>query len=218
MPPPVGEREREEARQRELPPSLWERLRADPARAPEYIALAASERHGPAARDWIAEQRGSPDRIAKKAKRIHARYARASGAVTGVGGIITMLPDMAAAIWIQSRMVFHVAAAYGFDPTDRMRPAELLVLYDLYEDPVAAREALDGAGRTLAEAAVGRALTGREEETLVARLTAMAVKRGAARLAGRAVPGFAILVNAIGNEQAVRALADRAIEFYGGKP
>ena len=199
-----------------VPASLLERIRADPARAPEYIALAASERHGPAAKAWATEQRGSPDRIAKKAKRMHARYARASGAVTGIGGVITMLPDMAAAVWIQSRMVFFVAAAYGYDPTDRMRPAELLVLYDLYEDPAVAREALDGAGRTLAEAAAGRALNGREDETLLARLTAMVVKRGATRLAGRAVPGFAIIANSIGNEQAVRALADRAIAFYGG--
>lgn len=185
-------------------------------RAPEYIALAAAERHGPAARDWAAAQRGSPDKIARKAKRMHARYARGSGAVTGIGGILTMLPDMAAAVWIQSRMVFFVAAAYGYDPTDRMRPAELLVLYELYDDPAAAREALDGAGRTLAEAAVGRALNGREDETLLARLTGMVVKRGAARLGGRAIPGFAIIVNAIGNEQAVRSLADRAIAFYRG--
>jgi hypothetical protein len=199
-----------------VPTSLIERIRADPVRAPELIALAASERHGPAARDWAAEQQGSPHRLARKAKRVHARYARASGAVTGIGGVITMLPDMAAAIWIQSRMVFFVAAAYGFDPTDRMRPAELLVLYELYDDPIAAREALDGAGRTLAVAAASKALSGRDEDTLVTRLTAMTVKRGASRLAGRAVPGFAILVNSIGNEQAVRALADRAIEFYGG--
>lgn len=199
-----------------VPQSLLDRIRADPARAPEYIALAASERHGPAARAWVAEQKGSPDKIARKAKRIHARYARASGAVTGIGGLITMVPDMAAAVWIQSRMVFFVAAAYGYDPTDRMRPAELLVLYELYEDPAAAREALDGAGKTLAQAAVGRAMSGSEEVTLLSRLTSMVVKRGASRLAGRAIPGFAILANSIGNEQAVRALADRTIAFYRG--
>jgi hypothetical protein len=197
-----------------VPESLLTRIRADPARAPEYIALAASDKHGPAAKTWVAEQHGSPDRIARKAKRMHARYARASGAVTGIGGIVTMVPDMAAAVWIQSRMVFFVAAAYGYDPLDRMRPAELLVLYDLYENPVAAREALDGAGRTLAEAAVDRALNGREDDTLLARLTTMVVKRGAARMAGRAIPGFAILANSIGNEQGLRALADRAIAFY----
>ena len=200
-----------------LPPSLLARIRADPVRAPELIALAASEKHGPTAAAWAAGQKGSPDKIARKAKRIHARYVRATGAATGIGGIVTMVPDMAAAVWIQSRMVFFVAAAYGYDPTDRMRPAELLVLYGLYEDPPAAREALDGAGRTLAEAAVGRALGGgREDETLLARLTAMVVKRGAARLGGRAIPGFAIIANAIGNEQGLRALADRAIAFYRG--
>lgn len=185
-------------------------------RAPELIALAAAERHGPAARAWAAGQRGSPDKIARKAKRIHARYSRASGAITGVGGILTMVPDMIAAVWIQSRMVFFIAAAYGYDPTDRMRPAELLVLYGLYDDPPAARDALDGAGRMLAMAAADRALSGREDETLLARLTTMVVKRGAARLGGRAIPGFAIIANALGNEQGARALADRAIAFYRG--
>lgn len=199
-----------------LPASLLERIRADPVRAPEYIALYAAERHGPAAQAWAAGRRGPPEKLARRAKRVHARYARTSGAVTGIGGVITMVPDMAAAVWIQSRMVFFIAAAYGYDPLDRMRPAELLVLFDLYDDPPAARQALDGAGRTLAQAAVGRALDGREDETLLARLTAMVVKRGATRLAGRAVPGFAIIANSIGNEQAVRALADRAIAFYGG--
>jgi hypothetical protein len=50
-----------------------------------------------------------------------------------------MVPDIAALIWIQSRMVFSIAAAMGYDPRDPMRPAELLVLYELYEDPAAAR-------------------------------------------------------------------------------
>ena len=199
-----------------VPDSLLDRIRADPARAPEIIALFAADRHGPAAAAWAAGQNAAPDKLAKRAKRTHARWARASGAVTGVGGLITMLPDLAAAVWIQSRMVFFIAAAYGYDPTDRMRPAELLVLMELYDDPVQAREALDGAGRSLAGAAVDRALNSREEQTLVAKLTSMVVKRGATRLAGRAIPGFAIIANAVGNESAVRALADDAVAFYRG--
>jgi EcsC protein family len=199
-----------------VPASLLRRIREDPVRAPEYIALAAAERHGPAAAAWVAEQRGAPRELAKRAKRTHARWARLSGGVTGLGGALTMLPDMAAAVWIQSRMVFFVAAAYGYDPTDRMRPAELLALYELYDDPAEAREALDGAGRRLAHAAVIRSLNTRDERTLLTRLTEMVARRGATRLAGRAVPGLAAIVNAVGNEQAVRQLADRAIEFYGG--
>jgi hypothetical protein len=40
-----------------VPEKLWERIRADPVRAPEHIALAASEKHGPAADAWAAEKR-----------------------------------------------------------------------------------------------------------------------------------------------------------------
>ena len=41
---------------RALPASLWARLRADPSRAPEHLALAAAERHAPAAREWVQER------------------------------------------------------------------------------------------------------------------------------------------------------------------
>ena len=38
----------------ERPPKrLWDRLLAEPDRAPEYIALAAAERFGPQAEDWV---------------------------------------------------------------------------------------------------------------------------------------------------------------------
>ena len=199
-----------------LPEGLIARLRADPVHAPETIALAAADKHGPAAAEWAAGQRGRPDQLAKRAKRSHARMARVSGGVTGLGGALTMLPDMAAAAWIQTRCVFFVAAAYGFDPLDRMRPAELLVLYDLYDDPVRAREALDGMGRALTLAALDRAMRGRHDQTLMTRLATMTIKRGASRLAHRAIPGVAVVMNAAGNEAATRDIADRAIRFYGG--
>ena len=143
--------EHEDERQRELPHSLWERLRADPARAPEYVALAASERHAPAAAAWVEERKrtyaSSPAELAQMAKRRHAALARFGGAATGFGGIVTLIPDLAAAAWIQSRLVFFIAAAYGYDPHDPMRPAELLVIRDLYSDPLEARRALDGSAR-----------------------------------------------------------------------
>jgi hypothetical protein len=39
----------EETAPRQLPPGLWDRLRADPARAPEHIALASARTFGPLA-------------------------------------------------------------------------------------------------------------------------------------------------------------------------
>lgn len=200
-----------------LPDGLLGRLRADPKRAPEHLALAAADRHGPAAAEWIAGERGeAPRRLARQVKRRHARYARVGGAATGIGGWVTMVPDMAALAWIQSRMVLFLAAAHGFDPLDRMRPAELLVLWELHDDPAAAREALDGAGRSTAESYVRGKLDRDAEQSLAARLARAAVERGGRRVAGRFIPGAAILFNAVGNERATRDLADRTIAFYGG--
>jgi len=204
--------------QRELPTSLWERLRNDPARAPEHVALAAAERHAPAAAAWVEERRRtyahSPAELAQMAKRRHATLSRFGGAATGVGGIVTMLPDLAAAAWIQSRMVFFIAAAYGYDPHDRMRPAELLVIRGLYPDPQSAREALDGAGTMVAQAYVGSRLE--RDEALAARLARFVGRRLGRRFAGRLIPFAAIAFNAIGNERETRALADKTIKYYGG--
>ena len=40
-----------------IPRKVWAAIRADPTRAPEHIALAASEYHAPAAEAWAAEKR-----------------------------------------------------------------------------------------------------------------------------------------------------------------
>jgi hypothetical protein len=206
----------EDRQLRELPSGLWDRLRADPTRAPEHLALAAAERHAPAAAAWVEEKKSmyaaSPRELALMAKKRHASLARFSGAATGVGGMITVIPDLAAAAWIQSRCVFFIAASFGFDPHDPMRPAELLVLQGLYPDVAAAREALDGTGKRIAEAVVTRG----SDETLAGRLAKMVGKRAVKRLGARLIPGIAIAFNAIGNERDTRALADRAIAFYGG--
>ena len=61
---------------RELPRSLWERLRSDPIHAPEHLALAASVRHAPAAAAWVEERRRiyahTPAELAQMAKRSEA--------------------------------------------------------------------------------------------------------------------------------------------------
>ena len=201
-----------------VPGSLWEKLRADPVRAPEHIALAASEKHGPAADAWAAEKRRrfrhEGRELAEMAKRRHATLARFEGAATGVGGVITLVPDMVGLAWIQTRLVFFVAAAYGYDPRDPMRPAELLVLMELYDDVRDARAALDGVGKTIAESYVGSKLE--REEVLAIRVAKMLGRRGLRRVAGRLIPFAAIVFNATANERSTRALADRAIGFYGG--
>jgi hypothetical protein len=200
------------------PAGLLRRLRADPARAPEVIALAAARQHAPAAAAWAATQRArhprrKPAALARSARRHHARLARLEGAVTGLGGMAGIVPDLVALAWIQSRLVLHVAAAYGFDPADPMRPAELLVLHDLYPDPATARAALDGIGRPVAVAYAGRRF-GTVDRALAARLAGMIGRETTQRVAGRFIPGVASVLNAVTNERDTRALANRAIRFY----
>ncbi|HEV2819562.1 MAG TPA: EcsC family protein [Solirubrobacteraceae bacterium] len=200
-----------------VPRELLDRLRADPGRAPEHLALAAADIHGPAAQRWASSNSGEqPDELARMAKRRHASLSRYGGAITGLGGWMTILPDLAGLAWVQSRMVFFIAAAHGHDPTDPMRPAELLVLQELYDDPRDAREALDGTGRRVATALVTRRLTGRrgKDRAKTRRMAQMAGKRMGTRLGGRMIPGVAALFNAVVNERDTRALADRAMDFY----
>src|SRR3954454_8780054 len=97
-----------------VPESLWRRIRAEPDRAPEHIALAAAERFGPAAEEWVRVAGGghTPQRLAQTAYQKHVRLARLEGATLGIGGFWTAAPDLVALLWIQSRMVFYIAAAY----------------------------------------------------------------------------------------------------------
>jgi hypothetical protein len=202
----------------EPPASLWERLRADPLRAPEHVALAASEFHAPAAAAWADRRRrvyGTDGKtLAQMARRRHATLASVEGAATGIGGFLTLIPDLVGLAWIQSRLVFFIAAAYGFDPLDPMRPAELLVLNGLYDTPGEARAALDGIGATLVETYVGSKLT--RDEAMAYKLAKSVGKSSTKKFAGRLIPGFAIAFNSVANRRDTNRLAKRAIAFYGG--
>jgi EcsC family protein len=200
-----------------IPASLWRRIRRDPQHAPEHIALAGAERFGPQAARWVqfAGVGQSPKRLARTAMLKHVRKSRLEGAVLGVGGFTTAAADLVALGWIQSRMVFFIAAAYGYDPRDPMRPAELLALTGFYPSAVEAREALDGMGKSLAQAAVERTLFGGRERTIYERLLRFAGKRLTNRACGRLMPLLASPVGAVQNGAGTKALGRRAIAYYG---
>jgi uncharacterized protein (DUF697 family) len=198
------------------PRSLWSRLLAQPERAPEHIALAAAERFGPQAERWvqIAGPGHTPERLAKVAYRKHVRLARLEGGVLGVGGAITAAPDMVALIWIQSRMVFYIAAAYGYDPRDPMRPAELLALQGVYPSPAEARAALDGMGKPMAQALVEKALASHSRERLHRRLAGYLARHVARRYAGRLIPLIGAPIGAIQNARATKELGRLTLSYY----
>ena len=173
------------------PQSLWDRILAEPDRAPEHIALAAAERFGPAAAEWVrvAGAGQTPEKLARRSPTASTCAWRGWRAASlGVGGIVTAAPDLVALLWIQSRMVFYIAAAYGYDPRHPMRPAELLALLDLYATPEEARKALDGMGKHLAQAAAERALRSGDRRGLHLRLARYMAKRLTRHYAGRLIP------------------------------
>ena len=200
------------------PASLLERLRADPVRAPEHLALAAADQFGAPAAAWAHRQRNvmgkHPVELGEMARKRHVNLASAEGAAAGVGGMVTLVPDLIALAWLQARMVFYVAGAYGWDPRDPMRPAELLALTRLYSDPAGARAALDGVGRTVAEHYVGSKF--QRDEALATRMLKMVGKGGAKKVAGKLIPGFAIAFSAVSNRRDMNELGKRATGFYGG--
>ncbi len=206
-----------EIQQMERPPQrVWQRILAEPDRAPEYIALAAAERFGPQAMEWvrIAGAGHTPEELARIAFKKHVRMSRLEGGALGVGGAITAAPDMVALLWIQSRMVFYIAAAYGYDPRHPMRPAELLALQDLYETPAEAREALDGVGKRMAQAMVEKALEGRNDTAVHLKVAKFIAKRLARRYAGRLIPFIGAPLGAIQNGSMTKQLGQKALSYY----
>ncbi len=203
----------------EAPPdSLWARLRAEPERSPEVIALAAAARFEEPARRWagLMLPGHEPREAARTARRKHVHMSRLGGAVTGVGGAITAPADVVSLLWMQSRMVFFIAASYGFDPGEPMRPAELLALQGVYPTAAEARTGLDGMGASMAAAMVDKTLRSATDEQIARRLIKYAGRKVAKHTALRMVPLIASPIGAVQNARATAELGDRALRYYGG--
>jgi hypothetical protein len=144
----------------------------------------------------------------------HVRLARLEGGALGVGGAVTAAPDIVALLWIQSRMVFYIAAAYGYDPRHPMRPAEYLALQGLYETPAEARQALDGVGKRMAMAMAQKALTSPNSGALHLKLAKYLARRLARRYAGRLIPLIGAPIGALQNGGVTKQLGQRALDYY----
>ena len=205
------------------PGSLWARMKADPQYAPEHLALEAVRRLGPEAQRWAEqarlEQPGvTPDDLAQQAVKRFINHARLSGAVSGATGLPGAVVDVGVLAWTQARMVLHMAAAYGTDPTGSERATDLLVLQRVHKAAEAARLALGvAAGRERASrlfaSSTGRPLTGVMLK-LGAKLAQMAGVRAAKRMFAKVIPGAAVVLGTWANSAATKDLARRTTELY----
>ncbi|BEL12411.1 hypothetical protein Q0Z83_106020 [Actinoplanes sichuanensis] len=203
--------------------TLWARMKADPQYAPEHLALDAVRRLGPEAAAWHARLRQErpdldADGLANLAIRHFTTLARVSGAVSGAAGLPGAVLDVGVLAWTQSRLVLHVAAAYGADPAAPERATDLLVLQKVHKVAETARTALGvAAGRERAS----RIFTGDSGRPMAGVLVKLGVKlaqmagvRAAKRLFAKMVPGAGIILGTWVNSAATKDLAKRAREHY----
>ena len=209
------------------PGKLWDRMKSDPQYAPEHLALEAVRRLGPQARDWAARSRAAQpdvpaDVLAQRAVKRFRNHARLSGAVSGAAGLPGAVVDVGVLAWTQARMVLHIAAAYGVDPTHPDRATDLLVLQKVHKVAESARIALGvAAGRERASALFARSggapLTG-VMLRLGVRLAQMAGVRAAKRMVAKVIPGASIALGTWANSSATTALATRSVEIFRDTP
>ncbi|WBB73840.1 hypothetical protein O7602_30040 [Micromonospora sp. WMMD1128] len=195
------------------------RLRDHPGFAPELLALAAVDALGPRARSWVEQVRrayplADADGVARLATRRFVRMAGTGGALAAGAGVFAPAAELAVVLWTQANLVLHMAAAYGHEPTDPDRAAELLVLTSVHPDEGVARAAL-AAAREVGEPADGP--WGRVAEAawrLATPVTAQAGGWLGLRLAARLLPGAAVLATVTGGTAAAERVAGRAVGRY----
>jgi hypothetical protein len=205
------------------PDPLWARMKADPDYAPEHLALEAIRRLGPQAQRWADRARldqpgAAPDALAEQVTRHFVGDARFSGAVPGAPGLPGAVVDVGVLAWTQARMVLHVAAAYGVDPTGPDRATDLLVLQRVHKTAEAARLALGvAAGRERASrlfaTSAGQPLSG-VMPALGVRLAQLAGVGVARRMFAKVIPGAAVVLGTWANSAATKELARRSTELY----
>jgi hypothetical protein len=207
------------------PDRLWDRMRSDPQYAPEHLALEAVRRLGPEARAWAERARAQrpgapPEELARQVVKRFVTLARLSGAVSGATGLPGAVVDVGVLAWTQARMVLHLAAVYGADPTHSDRATDLLVLQKVHKVAETARLALGvAAGRERAGALFGQpAAAGRTFLRLGVKLAQMAGLGAAKRMVAKAVPGAGIVFGTWANSSATTDLARRAEALYSPPP
>lgn len=215
---------------RHLPEGLFDRLRSDPAHAPQHIALAAIDRWGAQAGEYAKRVRAEhPDatnrELAEMVRKRHATLARMEGAVAGLpatvapvaGAAAAILPDLVSLAWIQSRMVVHIAAVTGHDTTDQDTAAEMLVLLGFYRTTEAARVALTEASKRVAVRLVNTYIKGATLTLLKQMFRYVGIKFTRVALL-KAVPFVSVPISAGVNDLSTRSLGKKAIEFYAADP
>lgn len=193
----------------------WAKLVADPGHAPELLALAAVQTIGPRAKDWADRHReaypnATDAGLARLATRQFTRFGTVAGIFAALAGSYAPIALLGSSALSHAELVLHLAAAYGLDPTDEKRAAELLVLTRVHPTQADAEEALAAAREpAYEEGGISDAAWrfGRMAATQAGGWAAL-------RVLNRLFPGTSLLVATTVSRNAVAGLGTRAMRFY----
>jgi hypothetical protein len=197
----------------------WAKIVADPGHAPELLALAAVQTIGPRAKEWAqrvgaAYPAATPDGVARLAQRQFTRFGAVSSIFAAVAGSYAPLALLGTNALTHAELALHIAAAYGLDPTDEARAADLLVLTRVHPS----REDAEAAIRTAKQPAY-------EDGGLsdaVWRLGRMGAAQSggwtAVRVLNRFFPGTSLLAAIMTSRSSALNMASRATAFYRRSP
>lgn len=206
-----------------VPPRIAVRILDHPGYAPELLALAAVRVLGPEADSWARRTRAdyptaTAHGLARLATRRFVRLAAAGGAAGAVAGTFAPFVAFTTLAWAQARLVLHLAASYGADPTSVDRAVDLLVLARVHPDEASARDALRAAQNAPEEVEPPLYRAAEAGWRLAAPLALRAPAWLALRYAARRIPGILLLSATAAASADTERLAARAAAHYRARP
>jgi hypothetical protein len=195
---------------------VWAQLVADPRHAPELLALAAVQTIGPRADEWARRTReayptASKAGLARLATMQFTRFGSLSSIVGAVVGSYAPVALLGAAAVNHARLILHIAAARGVDPTDEARALDLLLLTRVHPN------------REAAEAALAQARQPADQDSVMPDTASWRLGRivaaqtggwAAVRLVNRYFPGTSLLAATLTSRSAAETVAARANTYY----
>ena len=195
----------------------WARLVADPSHTPELLAITAVQILGPRARTWAERTRedyptATPEALARLATRQFTRFGTLTSLFSALAGSYAPVALVGSAALTDAELALHLAAAYGLDPTDPQRAADLLVIIGVHDSVEEAEAALAVAGRPAYETAGGGE---RRNVVRLARLfAAQTAPWAVGRVLSRRFPGTSLLAAVLSGRVTADATAVRATAHF----
>ena len=195
----------------------WAGIVSDPGHTPELLALAATQIIGPRAKEWAdritaAYPTATPRGRARLAVRQFTRFGGLSTLCAAAAGTYAPVALLGTAAVTQADLVLHIAAAYGFDPSEERRAVDLLVLTKVHPSREEAESALATARQPAYEDEDGGVADAAWR--LGRMLAAQAGGWTMVRTLNRYFPGSSLLAAVLTSRSAASALAERAQRFY----